>query len=80
MPSQMWNYFDPDGDVAFTKPVEPVMPMDEQPPDGNELAQVQNAHITWNPKYEDVYFKLFQNFSEHEKKWDRYHEVNAKLR
>ncbi len=76
----MWKYFDPDSDAALTKPVELLTPMDEQPLDKNKLPQVRNACITRNQRYEDVYFKLFQVFREHEKKWDRYHEVDAKLR
>lgn len=80
VPSQMWKYFDPDSDAALTEPVEPVMPVDEPPPDGNEPPQVRNARITRNQRYEDVYFKRFQVFRENERKWDRYHEVDAKLR
>ena len=44
--SQMWKYFDPDSDAAFTELVEPVIPVDEPPPDKNEPLQVWNAHIT----------------------------------
>ncbi len=73
VPSQMWKYFDPDSDAALTEPVEPLMPVDEPP-------QARNARITRNKWYEDVYFKLFQDFREHKRKWDRYHEVDAKLR
>ncbi len=73
MPSKMWKYFDSDSDVALTKLVKPVMGVDEPPPDGNKPLQVQNAFITRNQKYEGVYFKLFQVFREHERKWDRYH-------
>ncbi len=62
MPSQVWKYFDPDSDATLTEPVEPVMPLDEPPPDGNESLQVRNARITRNQRYEDVYFKLFQVF------------------
>ena len=80
MPSQMWKQFDPDSDASLTELVEPVMPVDEPPPDRNEPPQVRNARITRNQKYEDVYFKLFQVFKEHKRKWDRYHEVEAKLR
>ncbi len=80
VPSQMWKYFDPDSDAALTEPVEPLMAVDEPPPDGNEPPQVRNSRITRNQRYEDVYFKLFQVFREHERKWDRYHEVDAKLR
>ncbi len=56
------------------------MPVDEPPRDGNEPPQVQNARITRNQRYKDVYFKLFQVFKEHERKWDRYYNVDAKLR
>ena len=80
VPSQMWKYFDPDSDAALTEPVEPVMPVDEPPPDGNEPPQVRNARITRNQRHEDVYFKHFQVFRENERKWDKYHKVDAKLR
>ncbi len=68
VPSQMWKYFDQDSDAALTEPMEPVMPVDEPPPDGNKPPQVRNACITRNQRYEDVYFKLFQVFREHERK------------
>ncbi len=55
------------------------MPVDKVPPDGNEQPQVQNVCITRNQWYEDVYFKLFQVFREHERKQDRYHKVDVKL-
>ena len=80
VPSQMWKYFDPDSDAAFTEQVEPVMLVDEPLPDGNKPPQVQNARITRNQRHEDVYFKLFQAFRENKKKLDKYHEVDAKLR
>ena len=80
MPSQMWKYIDPDSDAALNKPVESVMPIDEPFPDRNKPLQVENACITRNQRYEDVYFKLFQVFRENERKWDRYHEVDTKLR
>ncbi len=80
LPSQMWKYFDPDSDTALTEPVEPVMLVDEPLLDGNKPPQVQNARITRNQRYEDVYFKLFQVFRGNKKKLDRYHEVDAKLR
>ncbi len=76
----MWKYFDPDSDAALTKPVEPLMPVDKPFSDGNKPPQVQNACITRKQRYEDVYFKLFQVFREYERKWDRYHEVDVKLR
>ncbi len=57
-----------------------MMPVDEPPPDRNEPPQVRNVRITRNQRYEDVYFKLFQVFREHEREWDRYHKVNAKFR
>ncbi len=62
------EYFDPDSDAALTEQVELLTPVDEPPLDGNELPQVRNACITRNQRYEDVYFKLFQVFREHEKK------------
>ncbi len=80
MPSQMWKYFDPDSHAALTEPVEPLMPVDEPLPDGNKPLQVRNARITRNKRYGDVYFKLFQVLREHERKWDRYHKIDAKLR
>ncbi len=76
----MWKYIDPDSDAALNKPVEPVMPIDEPFPDRNKPLQVENACITRNQRYEDVYFKLFQVFRKNERKWDRYHEVDTKLR
>ncbi len=78
--SQMWKYFGPDSDAALTGSMEPLMPLDEPYPDGNEQPQVRNACITRNQRYKDVYFKRFQVFREHERKWDRYHEVDAQLR
>ena len=36
MPSQMWKYFDPDSNSAFTEVVDTLMPLDEPPPDRNE--------------------------------------------
>ena len=80
VPSQIWKYSDLDSDVALNEPVESVMPVDEPLLDGNELPQVWNARIMRNQRYEDVYFKLFQVFKENQKKWERYHEVDAKLR
>ena len=47
----MWKYFDPDSDAALTELVEPVMPVDEPPPDGNKPSQVRNARITRNPRH-----------------------------
>ncbi len=76
----MWKYFDPDNDDEVTEPVEPLMPVDKPPPDGNEPPQVRNARITRNQRYEDVYFKLFQVFGEQERKWERHHKVDFKLR
>ncbi len=76
----MWKYFDLDSDASLTEPVEPLMPVDEPLPDGNKPPQVRNACVTRNQRYEDVYFKLFQVFREQERKWDRYHDVDAKLR
>ncbi len=80
MPSQMSKYFDSDSDTSLTEQVEPVMQVDELFPDRNESPQVWNASITRNQRYEDVYFKLFQVFREKKRKWDRYHEVDVKLR
>lgn len=80
MPSQMWKYFDLDRDATLTKPVKPVMPIDEPPPNRNKLSQIRNAHITRNQKNKDVYFKQFQVFRENKKKWDKDHIVNIKLR
>ena len=48
--SQMLKYFDPDSDAALTEQVEPLMPIDEPPPNGNELPQVRNARITRNQR------------------------------
>ncbi len=64
----MWKYLDPDSEATLIKPVEPLMPVDEPPPDRDEPLQVRNARITRNQTYEDVYFKLFQVFGEHERK------------
>ncbi len=80
MLSQMLKYFDPDSDAALTEQVEPLIPIDEPPPNGNKPPQVRNARITRNQRYKDVYFKPFQVFREHEKKLDTYHEVDAKFR
>ena len=80
VPSQMWRYFDPGSDATLTEPVEPVMPVDEPPPAGNEPPQARNARISRNQRLEDVYFKRFGVFKENERKWDRYHEIEAKLR
>ncbi len=77
--SRMWKYFAPDSDAALTEPVELLIPLDEPLPNGNKPSHVRNALITRNQRYEDVYFKLFQVFREHERKWDRYPEVDAKL-
>ena len=56
------------------------MLVDELSLDRNEPSPVSNAGITRNQKYEDVYLKRFEVFMEHEKIWNRYHKVNAKLR
>ena len=79
MPSQIWNYFDLDSEASLTEPVKSVMPVDEAPSDKNEEPEIQNAGIMRNQRYEDVYFNPFQVFRENERKWDRYHEVDAKL-
>ncbi len=57
--SKMWQYFDPNSDATLNEEVEPVMPVDEQLLDGNEPSQFDNACITRNQRYENVYFKLF---------------------
>ncbi|MCJ1263357.1 hypothetical protein MMC22_003227 [Lobaria immixta] len=80
VPSQMWRYFDPDSDATLTELVEPVMPVDEPLLAGNEPSQARNARISRNQRLEDVYFKRFGVFRENERKWDRYHEIEAKLR
>lgn len=80
VPSQMWKYFDPDNDAALTEPVEPIMPVDKPPPAGNKPPQAQNARVSRNQRLKDVYFKLFGVFKENERKWDRYHKIDAKLR
>ena len=56
------------------------MPVDEPFLDGNKPTQARDTRVTRNSRYEDVYFKLFQVFRKNEKKLDRYHEVDAKLR
>ncbi len=67
VPSQMWKYFDSDRDAAVTEPVEPLMPVDEAPPDENKPPQVGNACVTRDQRYEDVYLKLFHIFREHKR-------------
>ena len=68
MMSQMWKSFDSDSDAALTEPVEPVMPVDKPPPDGNKRPQVQKTCIMRNKRDEGVYFKVFQVFRENEGK------------
>ncbi len=80
LPSQMWKYLDPDSDSPLIEPVEPLMLVDKSSPDGNESPQVRNARITRKQRYEDVYFKQFPVLREHKRKWDRYHEVDTKLK
>ena len=76
----MWKNFDLDSNATFIELVEPVMPVDEPPPNRNKLLEIWNAYITRNYKYDNIYFKRFQVFEENKKKWDRYHKANAKLR
>ena len=80
VPSQMWKYFDPDTEAALIEPVEPEMPVDEPAPAGHEPPQVRNARISRNQRLEDLYFKRFQVFKEYERKWDKFHDIEAKLR
>lgn len=80
VPSQMWKYFDPDSDAVLTEPVKPVRPEDEPPPEGNEPPQARNARVARNHRREDVYYKEFGIFKESERKWDKYHDIDARLR
>ena len=56
------------------------MPVDEPAPAGHEPPQVRNARISRNQRLEDLYFKRFQVFKEYERKWDKFHDIEAKLR
>ena len=56
------------------------MPVDEPLSDGNKPPQVRNARMTRNQLYKEVYFKLFQVYRENKSKWDKYYEVDAKLK
>lgn len=57
--SQIWKYFDPDSNATIIVPMKLVILVNELPLDGNKPFQVQNAYITTNKKYKDVYFKWF---------------------
>ncbi len=80
LPSQMWKYFDPDSNAALNELLEPVITVDDPLSDGNEPPQVWSACVTRNQRYEDVYSKPFKVFRDNERKWDRYHEVDDKLK
>ncbi|MCJ1467842.1 hypothetical protein MMC07_006467 [Pseudocyphellaria aurata] len=80
VPSQLWKFFDPDTEDVILEPVEPVQALEELAPEGNEPPGVRNARLNRNLPEEDLFFKRHTIFRENERKWDKFHEVQAKLR
>ncbi|MCJ1423731.1 hypothetical protein MMC29_001615 [Sticta canariensis] len=80
VPGQLWKYFDPDSVAVITEPVPPVKPVDDTPLERPEPPQVREAREARNNRKEDIYYKDYSIFTEDERKWDRYHDIEAKLR
>ncbi|MCJ1462703.1 hypothetical protein MMC07_001306 [Pseudocyphellaria aurata] len=62
------------------EPVEPVQAPEEPAPEGNEPSAARKAWLGRNLHEEDLYFKRHTIFRENGRKWDKFHEVQAKLR
>ena len=73
------KYFDPDRVVVIANPIPLVKPVDP-PLERSEPPQVREAREARNNRKEDIYYKDYSIFTEDERKWDRYYDIEAKLR
>lgn len=95
MPGHFWEYFDPDGDAVFTKPVPPVEPVLELPPTvpvaaigpstpssqpPRETPDQQIAREHRHEKKMDTFFKLHTIYRDDRTQLVEFFETDAKLR
>ena len=80
MPGHLWKYFDPDSVAVITEPVPPVNPVDDPPLERAEPPQVRETREARNNRKDDIYYKDYSIFREDERKWDKYLDIDAKLR
>ncbi|MCJ1426264.1 hypothetical protein MMC29_004167 [Sticta canariensis] len=73
-------YFDPDSVAVYTEPVPPVKPVDEPPLKRVEPSQVRKAREARNERKEYIYYELRNHFRYDEEAWEKYLDMDAKLR
>ena len=64
----------------YTEPVRPVEPVDEPPLKRVEPPQVRKAREARNERKESIYYQLLDIFTYKESAWEKYLDMDAKLR
>ena len=80
VPSQMCKYFEPDTEAVLIEPEPPVRPVDEPAPVGAETPQARKARLARNQREQDMYYKDYTVYQGEKREWDKFHDVDAKLR
>lgn len=81
VPGNFWRYFDPEGNLVVPEPISPVRPVDVLPPaDGPEPPQLQKAREAQNKERLEIYYKDYLIYKEEKREWDRFYDIDSKLR